>query len=56
MPFNPRKSGTCQVTLNILGYREESEWVALALEMDLRGCGKTFEFWANRGKGSERII
>lgn len=29
--------------LNILGYREEGEWVALALEMDLRGYGETFE-------------
>jgi hypothetical protein len=26
-----------------LGYREEGEWVALALEMDLRGYGDSFE-------------
>jgi hypothetical protein len=30
------------VTLNVLGYREDDEWVALALEMDLRGYGQTF--------------
>jgi hypothetical protein len=27
----------------VLGYRDEGEWVALALEMDLRGYGSTFE-------------
>lgn len=31
------------VTLNVLGYREEGEWVALALEMDIRGYGRTFD-------------
>jgi hypothetical protein len=31
------------VTFNVLGYLEEGEWVALALEMDLRGYGETFE-------------
>jgi len=31
------------ITLSILGYREDEEWVALALEMDLRGYGPTFE-------------
>ncbi len=31
------------VFVSILGYQEEGEWVALALEMDLRGFGKTFE-------------
>ena len=31
------------VTLNVLGYREEAGWVALALEMDLRGYGNTFQ-------------
>jgi hypothetical protein len=30
------------VTLNVLGYQEDGEWVALALEMDLRGYGQTF--------------
>lgn len=29
--------------LNVLGYQEDGEWVALALEMDLRGYGRTFE-------------
>jgi hypothetical protein len=31
------------ITLNVLGYEEDGEWVALALEMDLRGYGSTFE-------------
>lgn len=31
-----------RVALNVLGYQEEGEWVALALEMDLRGYGQTF--------------
>lgn len=30
------------LALRILGYRDEGEWVALALEMDLRGYGETF--------------
>jgi len=34
---------TCDITLNVLGYKEDSEWVALALEMDLRGYGSTFQ-------------
>jgi hypothetical protein len=33
----------CEGTINVLGYREDDEWVALALEMDLRGYGDTFE-------------
>ncbi len=32
-----------EVVINVLGYRDEDEWVALALEMDLRGSGATFE-------------
>ncbi|HKV09826.1 MAG TPA: hypothetical protein VJ725_16910 [Thermoanaerobaculia bacterium] len=32
-----------QISLNVLGYQEEGEWVALALEMDLRGYGETFD-------------
>lgn len=31
------------VTFSVLGYQEDGEWVALALEMDLRGYGDTFE-------------
>jgi hypothetical protein len=31
------------IPFNVLGYQEEGEWVALALEMDLRGYGQTFE-------------
>jgi len=30
------------ISLSVLGYEEEGEWVAHALEMDLRGYGKTF--------------
>jgi hypothetical protein len=40
MPSKSTKSNICNVTLNILGYREDNEWVALALEMDLRGYGR----------------
>ncbi len=29
--------------LSVLGYREDGEWVALCLEMDLRGYGKTLD-------------
>lgn len=32
----------CEASPNVLGYREEAEWVALAMEMDLRGYGSTF--------------
>ena len=31
------------IVLNVLGYQEEGEWVALALEMDLRGYGATID-------------
>lgn len=31
------------VRLSVLGYCEDSQWAALALEMDLRGYGETFE-------------
>ncbi|MDD9857900.1 MAG: hypothetical protein OXU96_07635 [Gammaproteobacteria bacterium] len=31
------------LTLNVLGYAEENEYVALALEMDLRGFGASLE-------------
>jgi len=37
------KKDFCGVTLSVLGYREDSQWVALALEMDLRGYGDTFD-------------
>ena len=30
------------VAVSVLGYREDDEWCALALEMDLRGYGRTF--------------
>lgn len=32
-----------EIYLSILGYQEDEGWVALALEMDLRGYGATFE-------------
>ena len=31
------------MNLRVLGYREDEEWCALCLEMDLRGYGQTFE-------------
>jgi hypothetical protein len=42
MPYKSPQSKACRVALNILGYSEDKAWVALALEMDLRGYGKTF--------------
>ena len=32
-----------ELLINVLGYREDDGWVALALEMDIRGYGETFE-------------
>ena len=32
-----------EIFASILGYKEDGEWVALALELDLRGYGETFE-------------
>lgn len=32
-----------KISINVLGYKENDEWVALALEMDLRGYGDTFD-------------
>jgi hypothetical protein len=32
-----------EIYLNVLGYKKEGEWIALALEMDIRGFGATFE-------------
>jgi hypothetical protein len=37
-----RDAAIYELTVNVLGYKEEGEWVALALEMDLRGYGPTF--------------
>ena len=37
------KARPAGIILDVLGYREDGEWVALALEMDLRGYGPTFE-------------
>ena len=40
------KNGTAvpdEVVLSVLGYQEEGGWVALALEMDLRGYGATID-------------
>lgn len=33
----------CGATVSVLGFREDDSWVALALEMDVRGYGDTFE-------------
>ena len=43
-----RQSSPCnlipqEIFANILGYEENGEWVALALELDIRGYGKTFD-------------
>ena len=44
MPDSVEKPRIClDVTINVLGYQEDDAWVALALEMDLRGYGETFE-------------
>ena len=32
-----------EVNVNVLGFEEDGQWCALALEMDLRGYGETFE-------------
>ncbi|HXO20635.1 MAG TPA: hypothetical protein VOA87_12010 [Thermoanaerobaculia bacterium] len=36
-------SAFCDIALSVLGFQEDEQWVALALEMDLRGYGQTFE-------------
>ena len=33
----------CDVTVSVLGFHEDGEWCALALETDLRGYGQTLE-------------
>ncbi len=35
-------TSVCDVTISVLGFQEDGEWCALALEMDLRGHGQTF--------------
>ena len=32
-----------EVYMSVLGYREDDQWCALALEMDLRGYGQSFD-------------
>ena len=36
-------TNVCDVTVSVLGIHEDEEWCALALEMDLRGYGQTFD-------------
>ena len=36
-------ANVCDVTVSVLGFQEDGEWCALALEMDLRGYGRTFD-------------
>lgn len=45
MPTETAPVSKNSLSLNVLGYWDEQEqaWVALALEMDLRGYGPTFE-------------
>ena len=37
------KGGSATMHLRVLGYREDGDWCALCLEMDLRGYGSTFD-------------
>ncbi len=39
--ISPKISHPLRINYNVLTYREKSQWVALALEMDLRGYGDT---------------
>jgi hypothetical protein len=36
------KTTYSEIVVNVLGFHEDGDWVALALEMDLRGRGATF--------------
>ena len=36
-------SSALNLTINVLGVREEDSWCAIALEMSLRGYGETFD-------------
>ena len=38
-----KEQDASSVNLSVLAYREGKDWVALALEMDLRGYGKTID-------------
>lgn len=40
---NPLPAETPEIVVNVLGYREDDMWVALGLEIDIRGYGETFE-------------
>ena len=42
MSANNRDTQNLGPHIRVLGYKEDGEWVALALEMDLRGFGATF--------------
>ena len=37
------KETALELTINVLGVREDDAWCAIALEMSLRGYGRTFE-------------
>lgn len=44
----PKKREMCpedyyEIVVNVLGHHEDEKWSALALEMDLRGYGNTFQ-------------
>ena len=39
----PEGGVTMDLTINVLGAREDDSWCAIALEMSLRGYGTTFE-------------
>ena len=42
LPKKQRMTAANNVTVSVLGYREDDNWCALALKMDLRGYGPTF--------------
>lgn len=40
---NPKPGKIAEIYLSVLGYKEDGQWVAIALEMDLRGRGTSFD-------------
>jgi hypothetical protein len=40
---SPGDAAIYEITLNVVGYKEHGEWAAIALEMDLRGFGSSFQ-------------
>lgn len=42
-----------KIAVNVLGYREDGQWCALALEMDIRGYGDT---WKEASKNLMELV